>query len=155
MASTLQSFNKEATYRAKIFAQMKMVFASRKFAISVVVTSIFFGLVTYSALTGAISAEGADPLTILILLNVDLVLLLLLGALLALRVTRLWNERRQGSIGSRLHSRMLTLFGLVAATPAVVVAVFSISFFNFGLEAWFNERVVTACLLYTSDAADE
>ena len=144
MASTLQSFNKEATYREKIFAQMKMVFASRKFAIAVVVTSISFGLVTYSALTGAISAEGTDPLTILILLNVDLVLLLLLGALLALRVTRLWNERRQGSIGSRLHSRMLTLFGLVAATPAIVVAVFSISFFNFGLEAWFNERVVTA-----------
>ena len=123
---------------------MKVIFASRKFAISVVITSIFFGLATYSALTGAVSAEGADPLTILILLNVDLVLLLALGALLALRVNRLWNERRKGSIGSRLHSRMLTLFGLVAATPAVVVAVFSISFFNFGLEAWFNERVVTA-----------
>tara|TARA_Y100000588_G_scaffold288831_1_gene307320 strand:+ start:8768 stop:11005 length:2238 start_codon:yes stop_codon:yes gene_type:complete len=144
MSSTLQPFNKELKYRAKFFAHMKIIFASRRFAIVVVVTSIFFGLATYSALTGAVSAEGADPLTILILLNVDLVLLLVLGALLALRVNRLWNERRQGSIGSRLHSRMLILFGLVAATPAVVVAVFSISFFNFGLEAWFNERVVTA-----------
>ncbi len=144
MASISNSLPKDLTYRARLFAHMKIVFASRKFAIAVVVTSILFGLATYSALTGAVSAEGADPLTILILLNVDLVLLLVLGALLALRVARLWNERRQGSIGSRLHSKMLTLFGLVAATPAVVVAVFSISFFNFGLEAWFNERVVTA-----------
>ena len=76
MASTSHSLNKDMIYRAKIFAHVKKIVASRKFAIAVVVTSIFFGLATYSALTGAVSAEGADPLTILILLNVDLVLLL-------------------------------------------------------------------------------
>ena len=117
---------------------------SRKFAIFIVLASSVFGLATYAALTGAISPEGADPLTILVLLNVDLVLLLTLTALVAWRLTRLWIARRQGSIGSRLHSRMVTLFGLVAATPAVIVAIFSVGFFNFGLEAWFNDQVGTA-----------
>ena len=37
MASTSQSFNKQPTYKAKIFTNMKMVFASRRFAIAVVV----------------------------------------------------------------------------------------------------------------------
>ena len=136
--------NNKGSSTGRLSARMKKIFSSRKFAIAVVATSIFFGLATYAALTGAISSEGADPVTILILLNVDLVLLLVLGALVALRVGRLWTERKQGSIGSRLHTRMLTLFGLVAATPAIVVAVFSVSFFNFGLEAWFNDRVATA-----------
>ena len=117
---------------------------SRKLAIALMVASAVSGLATYAALTGAISPEGADPLLILVLLNVDLVLLLTLGGLVAWRVTRLWIARRQGSIGSRLHSRMVILFGLVAATPAIIVAVFSVGFFNLGLEAWFDEQVVTA-----------
>ena len=117
---------------------------SRRFAIGLVMASAVSGLATYVALTGAISPEGADPVTILVLLNVDLVLLLTLGGLVAWRLTRLWIARRKGSIGSRLHSRMVTLFGLVAAIPAAVVAIFSIGFFNLGLEAWFNEQVGTA-----------
>jgi two-component system nitrogen regulation sensor histidine kinase NtrY len=39
---------------------------------------------------------------------------------------------------------MVMLFSLVAVAPAIVVAVFSALFLNFGLESWFNERVSTA-----------
>ena len=49
--------------------------------------------------------------------------------------------RWQGSAGSRLHARLVALFSLVAVAPAIVVAVFSVGFLHFGLEAWFSERI--------------
>ena len=71
-------------------------------------------------------------------------LLLLLGAVVAVRLVRLWLERRRGSAGSQLHSRLVALFSLVSVTPAIVVAIFSALFLNFGLQAWFSKQVSTA-----------
>jgi two-component system nitrogen regulation sensor histidine kinase NtrY len=73
----------------------------------------------------------------------NLVVLLLLGAVLAGRLTRVWVERRRGSAGSRLHIRLVLLFSGVAVTPAIVVAVFATVFFHLGIQAWFNEPVRT------------
>jgi two-component system nitrogen regulation sensor histidine kinase NtrY len=67
-----------------------------------------------------------------------------LATLVAQRLVRLWVERRKGRAGSRLHARLVLLFGLLAVTPAIIVAVFSALFFNFGIQAWFSERVGTA-----------
>ena len=74
----------------------------------------------------------------------NLSVLLLLGAVLAGRLTRVWVERRRGSAGSRLHVRLVLLFSGVAVTPTIVVAVFAVAFFHFGIQAWFNEPVRTA-----------
>jgi two-component system nitrogen regulation sensor histidine kinase NtrY len=84
------------------------------------------------------------PGTILLLLNLDLVLLLLLGAVVARRIVQLWAERRRGSAGSRLHVRLVVIFSALAVTPAVIVAAFSVLLFDLGLQAWFSERVRTA-----------
>ena len=66
---------------------------------------------------------------------------LLLGAVLAGRLTRVWVERRRGSAGSRLHVRLVLLFGGVAVAPTIVVACFAVAFFHFGIQAWFNDPV--------------
>ena len=116
----------------------------RRAAIGLTIASVIFGLVTYGALTGSMSPGGADPTTIFVLLNIDLVLLLALGALVAWRMVRIWIERRQGSVGSKLHARIVGMFSLVAIAPAIIVAVFSATFFNIGIESWFNDRVRTA-----------
>src|SRR6202012_1440277 len=42
------------------------------------------------------------------------------------------------------HVRLVLLFGGVASVPAILVAIFAIVFFNFGIQAWFNQRVQTA-----------
>ena len=47
----------------------------------------------------------------------NLSVLLLLGAVLAGRLTRVWVERRRGSAGSRLHVRLVLLFSGVAVAP--------------------------------------
>ncbi|MDP6516818.1 MAG: PAS domain-containing sensor histidine kinase [Alphaproteobacteria bacterium] len=117
---------------------------SRKLAMALAVAAMISGIATYGAITGSVSRFETDPLTILILLNVDLALLLTLGALVAWRLVHLWIARREGSVGSRLHTRLVGLFSVVAVAPAIIVAVFSVAFFSFGIQGWFNERVGTA-----------
>ena len=115
----------------------------RKLAFAVVLAAVVSGVVTVTAWTG--SAEfGPDPQTVVILLYVDTVLLLLLGAIVVRQLMRVWAERRRGLAGSGLHVRIVILFSLVAVTPAILVAVFSALFLNFGIQAWFSERVRTA-----------
>jgi two-component system nitrogen regulation sensor histidine kinase NtrY len=116
----------------------------RKLAIALTIAASVSGVLTYVAVSGTAPDILPDPRTILILLNIDLVLLLLLGAVVARRIVELWTERRRGLAGSRLHVRLVVLFSLVAVTPTITVAVFSVLFFNFGLQGWFSDRVRTA-----------
>lgn len=112
-------------------------------AVALAVAAAVCGVATYTALTGS-APFGPSPRIVLVLLNLDLVLLLALGALVARRIVQVWSERRRGSAGSKLHVRLVVLFSLVAAAPAIVVAVFSALFFDLGIEAWFSTRVRTA-----------
>lgn len=115
----------------------------RWLTIGIALAAIAAGVFTFAAATGT-GALGLPPGSILWLVNVNLALLLVLAAILAARVVRVWAERRRGSAGSRLHVRLVVLFGLVAVTPTIIVTGFSAAFFNRGLENWFNQRVRTA-----------
>jgi two-component system, NtrC family, nitrogen regulation sensor histidine kinase NtrY len=111
--------------------------------VTLVVAALAAGIGTYAVLSD-ITALGSEPDTVLLLLNVDLALLLILAIFVVRRIVSIWSERRKGSAGSRLHVRLVVLFGLVSVTPTIIVAIFSALFFNFGLESWFSERVRTA-----------
>ncbi len=115
----------------------------RKLAIAFLAGGAVSGTATLMAMTGNF-AVAADPRSLLLLLNLDLILLLGLGALVARRLVILWAERKKGLAGSQLHTRLVALFSLVAVTPTVVVVVFSFLLFDFGLQGWFSERVRTA-----------
>jgi two-component system nitrogen regulation sensor histidine kinase NtrY len=125
------------TQRLRLWADR--VGLSGKLAIALTVAAVASGFATYGALTGA--EFSPDPGTVLLLLNLDLILLLLLGAVVARRIVQLWAERRRGSAGSRLHVRLVVLFSALAAAPAIVVALFSALFFNLGVQSWFSDRV--------------
>lgn len=113
---------------------------ARRFAVGLAVAAVASGLATLAAMT----APNVTPRTVLILLYLNIFFALPLGAVIAWRLSRLWAERRRGRAGSGLHARLVVLFGLVAVTPAVLVAVFAGLFLNFGLEGWFSDRVRTA-----------
>ena len=115
----------------------------RILAIALAGAAVTSGAITYVTMSGS-APFPPDPQIILILLNVDLVLLLSLGALVASQLVKLWIERRRGAAGARLHIRMATLFSLVALTPTIVVAVFSALFLHFGMQSWFSEKVSSA-----------
>ena len=114
-----------------------------KLAFALAMAALASGVATYLALTGAPPFESR-PTAVISLLNLDLVLLLLLGALIAKRLLQLWAERRRGLAGSRLQIRLVVLFSLIAVTPTIIVAVFSYLFFSYGVESWFSDKVSTA-----------
>ncbi len=70
--------------------------------------------------------------------------MLVIGVLVAYRLVRLWSQRRQGLAGTQLHTRLVMLFSFVAVIPTIVVAVFSVLLFDFGMRSWFSERIGTA-----------
>ncbi len=115
----------------------------RKIAIALAIPALGSGVATYLALTGA-PPFGPHPSAVLSLLNLDLVLLLALGAVIAKRLIEVWAERRRGLAGSRLQIRLVVLFSLIAIMPTIIVAVFSYLFFSFGIELWFSDKVRTA-----------
>ncbi|MGB9646400.1 MAG: PAS domain-containing sensor histidine kinase [Stellaceae bacterium] len=115
----------------------------RKLAIALAISALASGIATYLALTGA-PPFGPHPNAVLLLLNLDLILLLALGAVIAKRLIEVWAERRRGLAGSRLQIRLVVLFSLIAVMPTIIVAGFSYLFFSFGVESWFSDRVRTA-----------
>jgi two-component system nitrogen regulation sensor histidine kinase NtrY len=112
-------------------------------ALALTAAAALSGLATYVAISGWLNV-AAEPDLVLGLLYLDLILLLLLGAVVARRLVQLIVARRQGLAGSRLHARLVAMFGLVAVAPAIVVAVFSVAFLHYGLEAWFSQRISNA-----------
>ncbi len=104
--------------------------------------ALSLGIGTFVVLSGGVRLQLKPPLVAMVIAN--LAVLLLLGAVLAGRLTRVWVERRRGSAGSRLHVRLVLLFSVVAVTPTILVGLFATAFFTLGIEAWFNDRVRTA-----------
>ncbi|MSP29945.1 MAG: PAS domain-containing sensor histidine kinase [Acetobacteraceae bacterium] len=107
--------------------------------------AVVLGIVTFILLARG-TPLGVRPEMGVALVLANLVVLLILGAALAGRLTRVILERRRGAAGARLHVRLVLLFSGVAVVPTIVVAVFAVSFFNFGIRSWFNEPVRSALM---------
>ncbi|MCC7167481.1 MAG: two-component sensor histidine kinase, partial [Rhodospirillales bacterium] len=129
--------------KARLGLWARRVELGRKMAIALTIAALASGTGTFITLTGA-SAVTPDPITVIAFLALDLILVLALGVLVARRLLGVWGAGRKGGAGTRLHFRLVGLFSLVALTPAVLVAVFAVLYFNLGIEAWFNPRVRTA-----------
>ena len=118
---------------------------TRKLALTLTIASVAAGVVTVVSMSGTWSDQGRPDTDVVVgLLTLDVTLLLMLGAVVATRVVNMWLERREGRVGSGLHSRMVVIFALVSAAPAIMVAVFAAVFLNLGVQTWFNDQVRTA-----------
>lgn len=112
----------------------------RRAALVLAILAVIAGIVTY-VVTSGWPLPRSSVRSVLILLNIDLILLLCLGVIVARRIARLIVERRQGSAGSKLHTKLVAMFAVLAATPAIIVAIFSVVFLSSGLEHWFSSRI--------------
>ncbi|MCC2110713.1 MAG: PAS domain-containing protein, partial [Hyphomicrobiales bacterium] len=64
-----------------------------------------------------------------------------LVALIAIELWKLWVARHRGRAAARLHVRVVTLFSVVAALPAILVAIVATITLDRGLDRWFSNRV--------------
>lgn len=108
------------------------------------VASIFSVLATYIAFTRSNPFGGGGSEKIIWLINLDLGLLLTISVIIAQNAIKVWAERKQDLAGARLHIKLVSVFAVLAIVPAIIMAVFSALFFNFGIQSWFNDRVRTA-----------
>ena len=117
--------------------------SSRKTVVVLAVFALFSGIGTYAVFAKA-GATGPDPDIVLGFMYLNLGLLLIIGLLVSKRLFRIWSQRRQGLAGSQLHTRLVMLFSVIAVIPTIVVAVFSVVLFDFGIRSWFTERIGAA-----------
>ncbi len=115
----------------------------RFFAFALIITSICFGLATFAAMSGSLPFNiEADKVVLLI--YIDVFLLLSTTLLVTHKLVQIWTARRRGSAGAQLHSTLVLYFAALAAVPSVLISIFSLMFFDLGLESWFSKRVRTA-----------
>lgn len=113
--------------------------------LAAVLLLLFFGLVALvlkadNAYFGSVSPKRT---VMLALLDLTLMLVLMVFAVQH-RARRLWTRAHDGLLGTRLQSRIILMFTGIAIVPTVIVATFSILFFNVGIKSWFDTRVTTA-----------
>lgn len=117
--------------------------ASLNTAAILMVVALGLGFATFVVLAGGMSLAHRPQIEATIFL-LDFVVFLLLAAVVIGRVGRMLAERRSGLAGARLHVRLITLFGVVAVAPTVVVGGLAALFFHYGIQIWFSNRVNTA-----------
>ena len=127
----------------RIRVRLRRMHLSRVLVAILVVALGVSGIATVIAM-GDLGPLETDFTTVIILLNLDVILALALGVLIARRIVRNWSRGTAGGAATRLHIRLVVLFSLVAVIPAILVAVFSGLFLNYGIETWFSDRVRTA-----------
>ncbi len=111
-------------------------------AIAAVSGALLTGAVSFAILTGLTRIRPDETVTLsLIAINAGFILLLI--GLIGREIARILIARRTGKAASRLHIRIITLFSLVAAVPAIMVAIVASVTLDVGLDRWFEERTKT------------
>jgi two-component system nitrogen regulation sensor histidine kinase NtrY len=101
--------------------------------------SIICGLGTYLILTGLAPIKPNRQL-IAALMAANLLLVSLMVGMIGWQVWKLLRDRRRGIAGAGLHIRFVGLFSLIAALPAIIVALFATVTLSRGLDTWFSDR---------------
>lgn len=109
------------------------------FGLGVVLLSLTSALVSYMILTGLTAIAPRNEYVWGALAINAVLILTMFGTIAwqALGLRRAWKQRIPGA---RLHTRIVALFSLIAALPAVLLAVAATTTFSRSLDGWFSGR---------------
>jgi two-component system nitrogen regulation sensor histidine kinase NtrY len=111
------------------------------FALSVIaICSLNF---TYKEILSNSGAIVPDPNKVIGWVLIDLVVFLLIALILSRKLFQSWVKHSRAEAGSRLQNKIILTFSLIAIIPTMLVSIFSVYFFNFGIQSWFDKRVTT------------
>ena len=105
--------------------------------------SIFMGIVTFLTFIN----EGFVPLTdknLQTLLIIDIILLLIFFTLIFRNFYRFYYTGKKNKKGSQTNLRYISVFSLFTVLPSLVVAIFSLFIFNFGIQNYFDKQITKA-----------
>ncbi len=104
---------------------------------------IFMGIVTFLTFIN----EGFIPLTdknLQALLIFDIILLLIFFTLIFRNFYRFYYTGKKNKKGSQTNLKYISVFSLFTVMPSLVVAVFSLFLFNFGIQNYFDKQITKA-----------
>jgi two-component system nitrogen regulation sensor histidine kinase NtrY len=104
-----------------------------------IVLALFSALGTFLVLTGLTPIIPTHYVVVSVLL-VNAAMAAILFGIVVWSFFDLLRARRKGRAGARLHIRIALMFGLVAAVPAILVAVIASVTLERGLDRWFSTR---------------
>ena len=104
---------------------------------------IFMGIVTFLTFIN----EGFVPLTdqnLQTLLIFDILLLLVFFSLIFKNFYRFYYTGKKKRKGSQTNLKYISIFSLFTVIPSLVVAIFSLFIFNFGVQNYFDKQITKA-----------
>lgn len=109
------------------------------FIISIlIVLSFVLGIFTYSIITKEAFLNTPDPNRVITVVMIDLIVLLALVILLGRKMIA---YRYDVGVKGGLYKKISWMCFIAGFVPTVLVAIFSIYFFNFGIQSWFDTRI--------------
>jgi PAS domain S-box-containing protein len=119
-----------------------MAYSKIKLPVSVSIVILFsFVLLSLQLMSSATqeSSQLGEMYSWLLVINTIGSIILL--ALVAVNAYSLIRELKKKEAGSRLTTRMVSLFVLLALVPAAIVFYFSVQFLHQGIDSWFNVEI--------------
>jgi two-component system nitrogen regulation sensor histidine kinase NtrY len=113
---------------------------SRMLGSITVTLALLSATVTFAVLAG-LTPIAPTHQVVVSLLAVDALASLLLIGVIGREIWKIMLARRRGRAGARLHVRIIGLFSVVAAVPAVLVAIVASITLDRGLAPWFSTRI--------------
>lgn len=113
--------------------------ASKVLGFAAVIALLVTSTVTFLILMGLTPIAPSDRV-VTTALAINSVLAAILMFLVVREVWIIFQARRKGRAAARLHVRIVGLFALVAAIPAVLVAIVASITLDLGLDRWFEQR---------------
>jgi two-component system nitrogen regulation sensor histidine kinase NtrY len=104
-----------------------------------VAVALLSALVTFLVLTGLTPIVPTHEVVVAVLLANVAAVVILLGVITR-EVWQVIQARRRRRAGARLHIRIVSLFSVIAALPAILVAVVASITLDRGLDRWFSTR---------------
>ncbi|NIK46281.1 two-component system nitrogen regulation sensor histidine kinase NtrY [Variibacter gotjawalensis] len=101
--------------------------------------ALLSALVTFLVLTNLTPIAPTHDVVVSVLIA-NAVAALLLLSIITWEIAKIVQARRHGQAGSRLHVRIVALFSIIAALPAVLVAIVASITLDRGLDQWFSTR---------------
>ncbi len=103
--------------------------------------SILVSLQLFLSQAGRARLAGTSTLLVYAFINVNVILLLLLMYLVIRNVVKLFLERRQRVLGSRLRTRLVGIFVLLSLAPTIALFAVSVAFVRGSINNWFSPTV--------------
>ena len=104
---------------------------------------IFMGIVTFLTFIN----EGFFPLTdnnLQNLLIIDIFLLVIFFTLIFRNFYMFYNTSKKDKKGSQTNLKYISVFSLFTVIPSLIVAIFSLFIFNFGIQKYFDKQITKA-----------